>query len=83
MGRIVGDQGFIYFIADVIVLPEFQGQGIGAMIMGSIIGYLRAHAPEHAYITLMAAKGKERFYEKFGFFTRPTEKHGHGMMLSI
>jgi len=83
MGRIVGDKGFIYFIADIIVKPEYQGKKIGAMIMNSIMLYLQENAPENSYITLMAAKGKEEFYEKFGFFKRPTEKYGCGMMIDL
>ena len=83
MGRIVGDKGFIYFIADIIVKPEYQGKGIGAKIMNSIMLYLEENAPENSYITLMAAKGKEDFYEKFGFFKRPTEKYGCGMMIEL
>lgn len=83
MGRIVGDKGFIYFIADIIVKPEFQGRGIGAGVMKKIMAYLEENAPGNAYITLMAAKGKEAFYEKFGWFKRPTEKYGHGMMVEM
>jgi len=83
MGRIVGDKGFIYFIADIIVRPDFQGKKIGAKIMNSIMLYLEENAPENSYITLMAAKGKEEFYEKFGFFKRPTEKFGCGMMIEL
>jgi len=83
MGRIVGDKGFIYFIADIIVKPEFQGKKIGAAIMKSIMMYLKKNAPENAYITLMAARGKEEFYEKFGFFKRPTGKFGCGMMIEL
>ena len=83
MGRIVGDKGFIYFIADIIVKPEYQGKKIGAKIMNSIMLYLEENAPENSYITLMSAKGKEEFYEKFGFFKRPTEKYGCGMMIDL
>lgn len=82
MGRIVGDRGFVYFIADIVVHPGFQGLGIGSRIMERILGYLRNHAPENAYITLMAAEGKEEFYEKFGFFRRPAAGYGAGMMIS-
>ena len=83
MGRIVGDKGFIYFIADVIVKPEYQGNKIGRRIMESIMAYLDKHAPENSYITLMSARGKEEFYEKFGFFKRPTDKYGYGMMIEL
>lgn len=83
MGRILGDKGFIFFIADIIVKPQYQGKKIGAKIMDSIMSYLYKNAPENSYITLMAAKGKEEFYEKFGFFKRPTDKYGCGMMIKL
>lgn len=83
MGRIVGDQGFVYFIADIIVKPEYQKKKIGFMIMNHIMEYLEENAPENSYITLMAAKGKEEFYEKFGFFRRPTKEYGYGMMKEL
>lgn len=83
MGRIVSDFGFIYFIADIIVDPDFQGKGYGRIIMDKIMEYLKENAPENSYITLMAAKGKESFYEKFGFFNRPTENYGSGMMVVL
>lgn len=83
MGRIIGDNGFTFFISDIIVLPEYQGNNIGRCVMTSIIEYLKESAPENSYIVLMAAKGKEKFYEKFGFIERPTEKLGSGMMLDV
>jgi predicted GNAT family N-acyltransferase len=83
MGRIVGDNGFVYFIVDVIVKPAFQRKKIGQKIMTEIMTYLKQNAPKNSYITLMAAKGKEEFYEKFGFFKRPTDKYGYGMMIEL
>ena len=29
MARVIGDMGLCYYIKDVIVLPEYQGKGIG------------------------------------------------------
>lgn len=83
MCRIVGDGGFIFFVVDMMVFPPFQRQGLGTSLMQKICDYLKATVPDNAYITLMAAKGKEAFYEKFGFFRRPTEEFGHGMMMPI
>ena len=34
-------------------------------------------------VGLMAAKGKEEFYQKLGFRIRPNEKEGNGMMINI
>jgi len=79
MARVIGDAGMVFYIQDVIVLPEFQRQGIGTRLMEAVMEYVCAHAHHNTIIGLMAAKGKEAFYEKFGFFTRPTEKYGPGM----
>ena len=81
MARVISDNGFIYFIADVIVLPEYQGQGIGRLILTNVMNYIKSnlHDGEIIQTNLMAAKGKESFYEKFGFQRRPNEEFGDGM----
>ena len=33
LGRAVSDRGYVVYIADVIVVPEYQGQGLGRVIM--------------------------------------------------
>jgi len=38
---------------------------------------------EYVQIGLMSAKGKERFYQKFGFRSRPNDKEGSGMVVEI
>jgi GNAT superfamily N-acetyltransferase len=81
MARIIGDGGMVYYIQDVIVLPEYQGRGIGARMMAMIMDYLRAHSHQNTIIGLMSATGKEAFYEKYGFTRRPNEKLGAGMTL--
>ena len=81
MARILGDAGMVYYVQDVIVLPEFQNRGIGAQMMDRIMEYLRAHAQENTIIGLMSALGKEAFYEKYGFTRRPTGELGSGMTI--
>ena len=81
MGRVIGDDGLVYYIQDVIVLPDYQGQGIGTQMMDKIMAYIRNHASNNTIIGLMSAVGKERFYEKYGFTIRPTEKYGAGMTM--
>ncbi|WP_406670666.1 hypothetical protein V7O67_01860 [Methanolobus sp. ZRKC4] len=44
---------------------------------------MKENVQEYSYITLMSAKGRENFYEKFGFFKRPTDEHGYGMMVEL
>ena len=75
-GRVVGDGAVYFYIQDVIVLPEHQGRGLGARIMGRIMAYLDGHAHQNSFIALMAAKGAEGFYERYGFARRPPDRPG-------
>ncbi|MGF7144560.1 GNAT superfamily N-acetyltransferase [Anaerotaenia torta] len=80
MGRLIGD-GLYYIIADVIVIPEYQGKGIGSELIKRIVDYADRQTPagSRASIQLIAAKGKEPFYEKMGFKQLPNEHCGAGM----
>ena len=75
-GRVVGDGAICFYVQDVIVLPEHQGQGLGARIMGRIMAYLDRHAHLNSFIALMAAKGAAGFYERYGFTRRPPDRPG-------
>lgn len=82
MGRLIGD-GIYYLICDVAVIPEYQKQGIGTKIIEKIIEYVQNHLQNNEYcsIQLIAAKGKESFYEKLGFTKIPNDLSGHGMQM--
>jgi ribosomal protein S18 acetylase RimI-like enzyme len=75
-GRIIGDGGIYFYIQGIIVSPEFQRKGIGGRIMGAIMEYLTVHAPDGAFIGLMAAKGVSKFYKVYGFKKRPSDAPG-------
>ena len=82
MGRIVGDGAVICYIQDFVVRPEYQGTSIGRKMMERLIAHveeLRMDLSE-MMLCLMCAKGREQFYEKFGFIGRPTENLGPGMI---
>lgn len=83
--RLVTDGGYTALIKDVLVLPDYQGKGIGIMMMTRIMDYLKNKLkPGYSIqIDLMSAYGKEKFYEKFGFSTRPRENRGSGMDMWI
>lgn len=85
MGRIVGDGARIFYIQDVVVEPNYQGMGIGIKIMECLMAYIEKVAMSacNTMVGLMSAKGKECFYEKFGFQKRPNEFQGNGMILRI
>ncbi len=80
-GRVIGDRGLCFYIQDIIVLPNYQGQGLGRQIMERVMEYVRANAHEGGFVGLMAAKGAEHFYLKYGFIARPTPEYGPGMIL--
>lgn len=85
MGRLVGD-GFInYYIQDVVVLPIYQGKKIGQLVIETLLAYIKNHALPASTIAigLVAAKGKEEFYQKFGFVSLPNETSGAGMKLML
>lgn len=48
--------------------------------MKRIMDYIDKKACNGAVVGLMSAKGKEKFYEKFGFWMRPNNHFGSGMM---
>ncbi|GHO64053.1 hypothetical protein KSC_029450 [Ktedonobacter sp. SOSP1-52] len=65
-----------FYLQDIIVLPAFQGKGLGKRLMGAIMAYLEQHALPGAFIGLMAAKDASTFYTQFGFVVRPPERPG-------
>lgn len=79
--RVLWDGGYVAYIADVMVLPDYQRMGIGSKLMQMVMDYLHTHVNEQwtVMVVLVAAKGKEEFYKKFGFEERPNEKLGSGM----
>ena len=81
LGRAVSDRGYVVYIADVIVIPEYQGNGLGRKIMESLMEQIKASMKPgyRVMVSLLAAKGKEKFYNKFGFVDRPNEAFGCGM----
>lgn len=81
IGRAVSDHGYVVYIADVIVVPEYQGQGLGRKVMEYLLEQIKASLKPgyKVMISLLAAKGKEKFYNKFDFVDRPSEDFGCGM----
>jgi GNAT superfamily N-acetyltransferase len=61
-GRAISDNAYQAAIYDVAVLPQYQGKGIGKLIINTIVESL----PGFNFI-LYASPGKERFYEKLNF----------------
>ncbi|WP_320170223.1 GNAT family N-acetyltransferase [Maridesulfovibrio sp.] len=61
-GRAISDGAYQAAIYDCAVIPEYQGQKVGSLIMTHILKQL-----EGCNVLLYAAPGKEGFYVKHGF----------------
>ena len=61
-GRAISDGVFQTAIYDVAILPEYQAQGIGAIIIKTIMDKF-----SNCNFILYAASGKEGFYQTLGF----------------
>ncbi len=82
-GRLIGDGICFMYIQDVMVIPEYQNRKIGTLIMEKLISKIKeiekCNPDMRTY--LGASKGKEKFYERFGFITRIDAGLGSGMIL--
>ena len=82
MARVLGD-GSYYTVYDVVVKQKYQGKGIGKILMTEIIKWYKSIEDDDTYLYLGASYGKEKFYEKFGFKSRPYGHIGAGMKYDI
>lgn len=82
-GRIIGDRICFLYIHDVMVIPKYQNKKIGSQIMNKLLEKVNQIKIENPYVRayLGASKGKEKFYERFGFIKREDANLGSGMIL--
>jgi GNAT superfamily N-acetyltransferase len=80
-GRVVGDGSIYFYVQDIIVHPDHQGKGVGKSIMDAIMNYIHSVAEEGAFIGLMAAVDVDKFYQRYGFSTRPQNSPGMYMVI--
>jgi len=67
MGRVLGDGGWYFHIADMATDPAHQRRGVGRRIIEWLIAEIDEHAPPHPYITLMADAPGRPLYRSLGF----------------
>lgn len=77
MGRVIGDGGWYFHIADMATLPEHQGRGLGRAVLADLLAQIDAVTPDGAYVTLMADEPGRRLYGSMGFVE--TAPHSLGM----
>lgn len=76
MARVNGDMGLDYYIKDVVVRPEYQGRGIGRMLIGELLNYINDNGipGTEIFVELCAMPDKIPFYEKFGFSANEAQR---------
>lgn len=87
MGRVIGDCAAYFLLVDVVVQPEYQARGIGRVIISRMLDDVRQTMQKgnlpRVSVNLVAAHGKEGFYEKLGFHDIRREKTGTGMQIFL
>lgn len=81
MGRVIGDGGWYFHIADIAVLPDHQRRGLGDQILTALLERIRAVAPPGAFVTLMADPPGRRLYARHGFTEKREKSIGMAMWL--
>jgi ribosomal protein S18 acetylase RimI-like enzyme len=76
MGRVIGDGGSFFQIVDIAVKPEYQGKGLGKLVMKELMAYLDQHTYEGSYVSLIADAPADKLYEQFGFSYTYPKSHG-------
>ena len=79
LARVMGDGILYFFLADLIVDPNYRGGGHGDTLMRLVTEYFDRSAKPGASISLVALNGRETFYERFGFVRCPNGPFGMGM----
>lgn len=81
MARLLGDGAMSFFLKDLAVEPEYQGNGIGRVLLTHIEEYIQSQLKPgwEGYLQLVSAKGREKFYQKLGYAIHPHEHSGAGM----
>lgn len=82
MGRIIGDGGWYFHIADMAVLPEHQRRGLGDVVLKRLLERIRTEAAEgEPYVTLFADGPGRKLYMKNGFVEAAPAQMGMQMLL--
>ena len=83
--RMITDRGMLSYVADVMVDPAAQKQGIGSQMVRMLIAEHKSWlAPgEIGYVSILSTTGNEPFYKKLGFAKRPNLLLGAGMTAKI
>ena len=85
MVRVAGDGAFVFVIADLLVRPDCRGRGIGTELVNHAVDAISAMLPKGVWatVTLIAAAGRESFYDGLGFHRIPKGEVGNAMQAYV
>lgn len=65
MGRLISDGVSDAYLQDIVVLPAWEGKGVGSAIVRELLGICASHGI--TWIGTISEPQTEYFYRKFGF----------------
>jgi len=76
MARMIGDLGLNYYIKDVVVIPAYQGRGIGRLLINELLKFVNDNGIRDTgiFVELCAMPDKMPFYEKLRFDTNEAQR---------
>ena len=85
MVRVAGDGAYVFVISDLLVRPDRRGEGIGTDLVNRAVDAISAMLPSGVWatVTLIAASGRESFYEGLGFHKIPRGEVGSAMQAFV
>jgi GNAT superfamily N-acetyltransferase len=67
VGRIVGDGALHFYLTGIMIVPEFQRQGIGTRIVEVLLDRVKEIPYANTLVEALPLPGLESFYARFGF----------------
>ncbi|TRX97234.1 hypothetical protein FHL15_002028 [Xylaria flabelliformis] len=84
MGRLVGDGGWYFVLADMMTLPEHQRKGLGDVILKKLLARVKSHAAEgKAHVLLSADPPGVKLYQNNGFRIMGPQETGMGLFIDV
>ncbi|HEY1552112.1 MAG TPA: GNAT family N-acetyltransferase [Kofleriaceae bacterium] len=71
MGRVLGDGGWYFHVADMATEPAHQRRGLGRRVLDHLIARIHEVAPPGAFISLLADPPGLALYRAAGFVATP------------
>lgn len=69
MARLVGDGVHYFYVQDVVVHPDHEGNGLASDLTDRLVAWVGDHATSPAFVGLFASPDAEGVYEGLGFAT--------------